>query len=116
MGLPMLAKSQLSYSIPESMLRLNKFEKIVQKMEKMKVKRKDFRLYQCSKKEKPLIHPKDCHKHEEALQDTFFREGVGVEGGAVFLGDLFPGGNFPGATFPGGISPSTNANIKKLHA
>ena len=26
-------------------------------MGKMKVKREDFRLYQCSKKEKPLIHP-----------------------------------------------------------
>ena len=62
MGLPILAKSQLSYSIPESMLRLNKFEKIVPKMGKMKIKWKDFRLYQCSKKEKPLIHPKDCHK------------------------------------------------------
>ena len=28
-------------------------------MGKMKVKREDFRLYQCSKKEKSLIHPKD---------------------------------------------------------
>ena len=32
-------------------------------MGKMKVKREDFRLYQRSKKEKPLIHPKDCHKY-----------------------------------------------------
>ena len=63
MGLSILAKSQLSYSIPESMLRLNKFEKVVPKMGKMKVKREDFRLYECSKEEKPLIHPKDCHKY-----------------------------------------------------
>ena len=28
-------------------------------MGKMKVKWEDFRLYQCSKKEKPLIHPKE---------------------------------------------------------
>ena len=61
-GLFILAKSQLSYSIPESVLRLNKFENIVPKMGKMKVKREYFRLCLCSKKEKPLIHPKDCHK------------------------------------------------------
>ena len=35
MGLSTFAKSQLSYSIPDSMLRLNKFEKIVPKMGKM---------------------------------------------------------------------------------
>ena len=63
MGLSILTKSQLSYSIPESMLRLNKFEKIVPKMGKMKIKWEDFKLYQCSKKEKPLIHLKDCHKY-----------------------------------------------------
>ena len=42
-GFSILAKSQLSYSIPETMLRLNKFEKIVPKIGKMKVKREDFR-------------------------------------------------------------------------
>ena len=55
MGLSILAKSQLSYSIPESMPRLNKFGKIVPKIGKMKVKREDFRFYQCSKMEKFLI-------------------------------------------------------------
>ena len=45
------------------MPRLNKFEKIVSKMGKMNVKREDSRLYQCSKKEKLLINPKDCHKY-----------------------------------------------------
>ena len=29
----------------------------------MKVKWEDFRLYQCSKIEKTLIHPKDCDKY-----------------------------------------------------
>ena len=60
-GVIHFGKSQ-SYSIPESVRTLNKFENIVPKMGKMKVKREYFRLCQCSKKEKPLIHPKNCHK------------------------------------------------------
>ena len=62
-GVIHFGKSQLSYSIPEGMLRLIKFEKIVPKMGKMKVKWEDFRSYQCSKNEKPLINPKDCQKY-----------------------------------------------------
>ena len=63
------------------MLRLNKFEKIVRKMGKMEVKREDFRLCQCSKKEKPLIHPKDCQK---------------------FPGGFISGGRFSRGHFSGG--------------
>ena len=62
MGLSILAKSQLSYSIPESMLRLNEFEKVVPK-NGVKGKAGRFKIIPILKKGKAFDPPQRFHKY-----------------------------------------------------